>query len=53
MTDEQAVAVDPLDCEAWAPAPVLEALSAKFNRPRFSANAKLYLKHEDKLVHRD
>jgi len=41
------------DCEAWAPAPVLEALSARFDRPRFSANAKLYLKHEDKLVHRD
>lgn len=41
------------DCETWAPASVLEALSAKFNRPRFSGNAKLYLKHEDKLVHRD
>ena len=41
------------DCEAWAPAPVLEALGAKFDRPLFSRSAKLYLKHEDKLVHRD
>ena len=41
------------DCEAWAPTPVLEALGAKFDRPLFGKSAKLYLKHEDKLVHRD
>ena len=41
------------DCEAWAPPLVLEALSAKFDRPLLGRSAKLYLKHEDKLVHRD
>ncbi|MBW7883539.1 MAG: pantetheine-phosphate adenylyltransferase [Caldilineaceae bacterium] len=41
------------DCSAWAPPHVLEALSAKLDRPIYSGTPKIYLRHEDKLVHRD
>ena len=41
------------ECGAWAPAHVLEALSRKLDRPVRNNAPKLYLRHEDKLVHRD
>lgn len=41
------------DCSAWAPPHVLDALEQKFDRPIRSSGPKIYLRHEDKLVHRD
>jgi pantetheine-phosphate adenylyltransferase len=41
------------ECGAWAPPHVLEALGQKFDRPIRSSRPKIYLRHEDKLVHRD
>ena len=41
------------DCAAWAPPHVLYALGAKFDRPELTRAAKLFLRHEDKLVHHD
>jgi len=41
------------ECGAWAPAYVLEALGRKLERPIRNNAPKLYLRHEDKLVHRD
>ncbi len=41
------------ECGAWAPAHVLEALGQKLDRPIRNNAPKLYLRHEDKLVHRD
>lgn len=41
------------DCTSWAPHHVLEALGLKFDRPELSRGAKVFLRHEDKLVHHD
>jgi pantetheine-phosphate adenylyltransferase len=41
------------DCTAWAPPQVLHALGSKFDRPELTRAAKLFLRHEDKLVHHD
>jgi pantetheine-phosphate adenylyltransferase len=41
------------DCTVWAPHHVLEALGQKFDRPELSRGAKVFLRHEDKLVHHD
>lgn len=41
------------DCLAWAPPHVLEALGRKFNRPELFRNNKVYLPHQDKLIHHD
>ncbi len=42
------------DCSAWAPAHVIDALGSKFDRPLVSNKSpKIYLRHQDKLVHTD
>lgn len=41
------------DCLAWAPPHVLDALATKFNRPELRRGAKVFLPHQDKLVHHD
>jgi pantetheine-phosphate adenylyltransferase len=41
------------DCLAWAPPHVLEALAVKFNRPEIRPGAKVFLPHQDKLIHHD
>jgi pantetheine-phosphate adenylyltransferase len=41
------------DCTAWAPPHVIDALAIKLNRPELRRGAKVFLPHQDKLVHHD
>jgi pantetheine-phosphate adenylyltransferase len=41
------------NCSAWAPPHVLDALAIRFNRPELRTGAKVYLPHQDKLIHHD
>jgi pantetheine-phosphate adenylyltransferase len=41
------------DCAAWAPPHVIDALATKLNRPELRRGAKVFLSHQDKLVHHD
>jgi pantetheine-phosphate adenylyltransferase len=41
------------DCTAWAPPPVIDALATKLNRPELRLGNKVFLPHQDKLIHHD
>jgi len=41
------------DCTAWAPPHVIDALATKLNRPELRLGTKVFLPHQDKLIHHD
>jgi pantetheine-phosphate adenylyltransferase len=41
------------DCAAWAPPHVIDALAVKLNRPELRQGTKVFLPHQDKLIHHD
>jgi pantetheine-phosphate adenylyltransferase len=41
------------DCAAWAPPQVIDALAIKLNRPELRLGTKVFLPHQDKLIHHD
>jgi pantetheine-phosphate adenylyltransferase len=41
------------DCTAWAPPHVIDALATKLNRPELRLGNKVFLPHQDKLIHHD
>jgi pantetheine-phosphate adenylyltransferase len=41
------------NCAAWAPPHVIDALATKLNRPELRLGTKVFLPHQDKLIHHD